>query len=83
MRSFMSGILPTHPVIERLVSLVNRLTNGHWQVVPSQTVDDLYSEIYQLEKTLAKAPTRPMRVRSKSRPIEPVTEQQKIMDLAG
>lgn len=79
----MTGMLQTHPVIDRLVSLVNRLTSGHWQVVPSQAVDDLYSEIYQLEKSLANAPTRPMRVRSKSRPLEPVTEQQKIMDLAG
>jgi len=79
----MSGMLQTHPVMERLVGLINRLTNGQWQVVPSQTVDDLYSEIYQLEKTLANAPTRPIRARSKSRPLEPITEQQKIMDLAG
>lgn len=58
------------------------LTNGRWQVIPAERVDELYTEIYQLEKTLANAPTRPMRLRN-SRPLEPLTEQQKVMDLAG
>ncbi|MEW5957477.1 MAG: hypothetical protein AB1801_07130 [Chloroflexota bacterium] len=78
----MMNVLPTHDVMERLAGFIHRFTNGSWQVVPSQTVDDLYSEIYQLERTLANAPTRPMRVR-KARPLEPLSEQQKIMDLAG
>ena len=68
--------------MEKMVGFVDWLTNGRWQIVPSERVDELYTEIYQLEKTLAKAPTRPTRVRnSKSR--EPITEQQKIVDLAG
>jgi predicted glycosyl hydrolase (DUF1957 family) len=70
------------PVMERVSGFVSWLTNGYWQILPADTVDDLYSEIYKLEKTLANAPTRPM----KTRPIkvlEPVTEQQKIMDMAG
>ena len=78
----MNGVLPTHDMMERLAGFINRFSNGNWQVVPSQTVDDLYTEIYQLEKTLANAPTRPIRIR-KSRPLEPLSEQQKIMDLAG
>jgi hypothetical protein len=32
---------------------------------------------------LASAPTRPTRSIRNSKPLEPVTEQQKIMDLAG
>lgn len=69
-------------IMQRLAGFIDWLTNGRWQVVPAETVDELYTEIYQLEKTLANAKTRPMRPRN-SRPLEPITEQQKIMDLAG
>lgn len=69
-------------IIEKLAGLVGWLTYGHWQIVPAQTVDDLYAEIHQLEKRLANAPTQPLHVRN-PRSLEPVTEQQKIMDLAG
>lgn len=68
--------------MEKLAGLIGWLTNGGWQIIPTQTVDDLQAEIHHLEKTLANAPTRPMRARN-SKPIEPITEQQKIMDLAG
>ena len=69
-------------MMEKMVGLVEWVTNGRWQIVQSDRVDELYTEIYQLEKTLAKAPTRPMRVQ-KPKSLEPITEQQKIMDLAG
>jgi hypothetical protein len=78
----MTAMLQAHAIMEKLAGLIDRLTDGHWKIVPSQTVDDLYTEIYQLEKTLAHAPTRPTRVR-KSKSLEPITEQQKIMDMAG
>jgi hypothetical protein len=78
----MSAMLQPQAFMEKLAGLIDRLTNGHWQIESSQTVDDLYTEIYQLEKTLANAPTRPTRIR-KSKSLEPITEQQKIMDLAG
>ena len=78
----MSLKLPVNRMMEKMVGLVEWVTNGRWQIVQSDRVDELYTEIYQLEKTLANAPTRPMRLR-KSRPMEPLTEQQKIMDLAG
>lgn len=68
--------------IERLANLLAWLTKGGWQIVPSQTVDELQAEILHLEKTLANAPTRPMRTRD-SKPLEPITERQRIMDLAG
>jgi hypothetical protein len=51
-------------------------------MVSSDRVDELYTEIYQLEKRLAKAPTRPVRVQN-PQSLEPITERQKIMDLAG
>lgn len=69
-------------MMDRVGGLIGWLTNGRWQVIPAERVDELYTEIYQLERTLANAPTRPMRLR-RSRPLEPLTEQQKIMDLAG
>ena len=69
--------------MEKLVSLTDWLTQGQWQIVPSQKVETLRAEIYQLEKTLASAPTRPIRTIRHSKPLEPITEQQKIVDLAG
>jgi len=70
-------------IVQKLVNLAVWCSRGRWQLVPSQTVDSLRAEVYQLEKTLAHAPTRPMRLVRNSRPIEPITEQQKIVDLAG
>lgn len=78
----MSSKLQVHTMMDRVGGLIGWLTNGRWQVIPAERVDELYTEIYQLERTLANAPTRPMRLR-RSRPLEPLTEQQKIMDLAG
>jgi hypothetical protein len=69
-------------MMEKIVGFVEWMTNGRWQIVPSDRVDELYTEIYQLEKRLAKAPTRPVRVQE-PKSLEPITEQQKIMDLAG
>jgi len=67
---------------EKLTSLVDRLAESRRQFTSTQNVDELYAEIRQREKRLANAPTRPTRVR-KPQPLEPITEQQKIMDLAG
>jgi hypothetical protein len=68
---------------EKLVNLADWLTQGQWQIVSSHHVETLREEIYQLEKTLASAPTRPIRTVRHSKPLEPITEQQKIVDLAG
>ena len=74
--------LQIHTSMEKLAGFIGWLTNGRWQVISAETVDELYTEIYQLEQTLANAPTRPTRIRD-PRPLKPVTEQQKILDLAG
>ncbi len=78
----MNKILSGYAFTEKLAEFIGQIIGERWQVVPAQTVDDLYAEIYQLEKTLANAPTRPTPVR-KFKSLEPITEQQKIMDLAG
>jgi hypothetical protein len=72
-----------HVVFEKMVTLADWVTRGRWQIISSQKVDDLRTEIYHLEKTLAAAPTRPTRLARATRPLEPVTEQQKIVDMAG
>ncbi len=70
-------------IIEKLINLADWVSRGQWQIISVQKVDALQAEIYQLEKTLANAPTRPTRTVRNSKSLEPITEQQKIMDLAG
>lgn len=72
-----------HTMIEKMVTLADWVTRGRWQIISAQKVDELRTEIYQLEKTLAAAPTRPTRLVRATKPLEPVTEQQKIVDMAG
>lgn len=78
----MRANLQKYPLMEKLANFMGWVSNGRWQIMPSETVDELYEEIYQLEKTLSHAPTRPTRVQ-RAKSLEPITEQQKIMDLAG
>lgn len=72
-----------HSIVEKLVSFTDWVSQGRWHIESSQSADSFHPEIYPFEKTLANAPTRPTRVIRNSKPLEPVTEQQKIMDLAG
>jgi hypothetical protein len=78
----MRANLQKYPLMEKLADFVRWVSKDRWQIISTNTVDDLYGEIYQLEKTLSHAPTRPTRIR-KAKSLEPITEQQKIMDLAG
>lgn len=79
----MRSLFQKHGVMEKLVDFVERMANGHRPDGLPDAKEDLYAEIYQLEKTLANAPTRPSRRIQRPKPPEPLTEQQKIMDLAG
>jgi hypothetical protein len=72
-----------HIFMEKLMSFADWVSQGYWHIVPARKVDALQAEIYQFERNLASAPTRPTRSIRNSKPLEPVTEQQKIMDLAG
>jgi len=76
----MDVMLSSRSLINRLGRLVNWVTQGRWQIV-TPPIDTLQHEIYQLEKTLTD--TRPSQVVRHARSPEPVTEQQKIIDLAG
>ena len=79
----MGAILHGQSIVEKATDFVNWLTQDRWQIVSSQTVDTLQAEIYELEKSLASAPMRPVRTIRDSKALEPITEQQKIIDLAG
>ncbi|MBN1995537.1 MAG: hypothetical protein JW953_22810 [Anaerolineae bacterium] len=71
-------------ITQKLTEVIDWLTQKRWSTASPQTTDDLYPEIKQLEKALSNAPTRPTRiVRNKVELLEPVTEQQKILDMAG
>jgi len=64
----------------KISGIVDWLTQKRWQ---ADTPDALHAEIHHLKETLSNAPTRPTRAVRKFETVESVTEQQKIMDLAG
>ena len=73
-------------VTGRISGIVDWFTQKRksFSFIATDSADALYEEIDLLKKTLATAPTKPTRaVRSKNESLEPVTEQQKIMDMAG
>ena len=72
-----------NPIIEKIAGIVDWLTQKRRELVSPDTADALHTEIYQLQQSLSSAPTRPTRTIRKRESMEPVTEQQKIMDLAG
>ncbi len=68
----------------RLSGIVDWLIQKRQAITSTHSSDALYEEIHHLKKTLSTAPTKPTRViRNKIETSEPVTEQQKLMDLAG
>ena len=68
-------------IAKKLTGFVDWLAQKREQ--PATESDTLHAEIHQLKKALSNAPTRPTRIVRKREAVEPVTEQQKIMDLAG
>ena len=73
-------------VTERISGIVDWFTQKRksFRFTTTDSSDALYQEIHHLKKTITTAPTKPTRaVRGKNEPLEPVTEQQKIMDMAG
>lgn len=63
--------------MQKLTEFVVRLTRGAWQIVPAQTVDNLYADIERLEKQLTSAPSQRPYTKTK------LAEMQKFIDLAG
>ena len=77
------AIIPER-IVNKCVDFIKRLTQEHQSVAPPPLMDTLHQEIHQIEQTLVKASYQSsMYVVQKTRPLEPVTEQQKIIDLAG
>ncbi len=74
-------ILPLrHRISTTLISFVARFSEPDWDAAPPRATDTLQQEICQLEQALVEFATRPSRV---VRAPKPLTEQQKIIDLAG
>jgi hypothetical protein len=70
--------------MERLAEWVRGLNREGWQLVFLYKGDTLHPEIRPFERVLAKAPTQPFSTICNPRLMtEPVTEQQRIIDLAG
>ena len=69
-------------VVGKLEILAVRLTRRYTKTTPTPSTDHPLAEFQtvldDLEKTLAEAVVQPSRS-----PIEPITEQQRIIDLAG
>ncbi|RMF01260.1 MAG: hypothetical protein D6768_11010 [Chloroflexi bacterium] len=64
----------------KMSAVFGRFSDNTWEVAPSTPLDALHLEIYQLEQSLQEIATRPNRIITKPKPL---TEQQKIIDLAG
>jgi uncharacterized protein (DUF2249 family) len=74
----------SHSLIAGMLSLVRKVVAEEQPSHLHQNIDALYSEIYHWQETLAKTPTRPSRVvRLNRQRLEPISEQQRIMDMSG
>lgn len=79
----MDASLPGRMFFNKLSEFVEQLIQKRQGVAPSQVMDVLHQEIHQIEQNLSNMSTRPSRAVRKTRSTEPMTEQQKIIDLAG
>ncbi len=74
-------------LLEKMTDCINRLTmHGECTTTSTSTCEALYAEMARIEQKLTNEATKPLRVsRSESKPITlgPVTERQKLLDLAG
>ncbi len=69
-----------HVITNKLIAFVNLFIHDQWESASPPAKDALQQEIYQIEQSLVEIATRPSRVIRKPQPL---TEQQKIIDLAG
>lgn len=70
-------------IFVKLTALVERLVDSRQNAISSPRFDPMHEEICRIEQALANLSTRPSRVIRKPELSEPLTEQQKIIDLAG
>ncbi len=76
----MDIVLLRHRISDTLTSLVGKLAETKGDAAPQNPMDVLHQEICQLEQSIVEIATRPSRA---IRSPKPITEQQKIIDLAG
>lgn len=76
---FMGSLSLWKTITNGLSDLMGRFSYEEWHTI-SPPIDTISQEIHQLEQSLAEIATRPSRV---IRTPKPLTEQQKIIDLAG
>ena len=69
--------------VKSLTIFAHWLTHGQWQAEPSQTANPWSAEIGQIEKTLAKRLSQSGHSIQQAKLPKPVTEHQKVIDLAG
>ena len=71
-------------LVKVVIGFVTKIIQGYWHPVSGQAVDTFYAEIHRLEQTLSYSSSLTDGVnRDKANLLEPVTEQQKIMDMSG
>ena len=68
-------------ILDRFSALIERFTQREEQVANSSMMDVVHYEIQHIEQTLSKLSGQDTLSNSKS--MKPITEQQKIIDLAG
>ena len=68
-------------ISEKLTNIFDWLTQKPWQGLPMPSFSSGPTD--ELSRYSSDAPTRPSRIVRRMELLEPVTEQQKIMDLAG
>jgi hypothetical protein len=74
--------LPGH-ITYRITNFIRQLAHRHWGVQLQPAVEAWEQEIHQLEQNLAHEATRPSRVNRDAPALGPLTEQERIIDLAG
>lgn len=80
----MSTILKNNFVTRKFTKVVGWLTDHGEDFVVCPATESLYAEMEEIEQTLSKISTKPIKaIRDDSKPIHPITERQKLMDLAG
>lgn len=77
---FMDYMLLRDHISTMLTNFVARLTQKQWDTPSPPAMDTLQQEISHLEQSFIEIATRPSRVIRKPKPL---TEHQKIIDLAG
>lgn len=79
----MEVMLPGRIIVSRVTAFVGRFVDRRHDAIAPPIPQAVDEEICRIEQALADMSTRPSRVVRKAELLEPLTEQQKIIDLAG